>query len=68
LHGLLLAFPDFFDQSYVGFLELIHAVENVILIAIYPVVIIAQRSGKGDSPRSLEFVTVAGKYFVSGAP
>jgi hypothetical protein len=56
------------DQRYVGLLVLIHAVENAILIVIDTAIIIAQRVGKGDSPRSLEFVTVPRKYFVSGAP
>jgi hypothetical protein len=56
------------DQRYVGLLVLIHAVENAILIVIDTAIITAQRVGKGDSPRGLEFVTVPRKYFVSSAP
>ena len=56
------------DQLYVGFLVLIHVVENAILIVIDTVIIIAQRMGKGDSPRTREFVALPSKYFVSGAP
>jgi hypothetical protein len=42
------------DRLYVGFLILIHAVENAILIVIDTVIIIAQCMGKGDSPRTRE--------------
>jgi hypothetical protein len=59
---------DCSDQGYVGTLVLIHVIENATLIIIYTAVIIAQRLGKGDSPRSREFVALPGKYFVSGSP
>jgi hypothetical protein len=47
---------------------LIHIIENATLIVIYTAVMIAQRLGKGDPPRSREFVALPGKYFVSGSP
>ena len=68
MRAVLSTFLDCSDQSYVGTLVLIHVVENATLIVIYTAVIIAQRSGKGDSPRSREFVALPGKYFVSGSP
>jgi hypothetical protein len=64
----LSTFLDCSDQGYVGTLVLIHVIENATLIVIYTAVIIAQRLGKGDSPRSREFVALPGKYFVSGSP
>ena len=64
----LSTFLDCSDQGYVGTLVLIHVIENATLIVIYTVVIIAQRLGKGDSPRSREFVALPGIYFVSGSP
>jgi len=66
--AVLSASLDCSDQSYVGTLVLIHVVENATLIIIYTAVIIAQRLGKGDSPRPREFVAFPGKYFVSGSP
>ena len=68
MRAVLSTFLDCSDQSYVGTLVLIHVVENATLMVIYSAVIIAQRLGKGDSPRSREFVALPGKYFVSGSP
>jgi hypothetical protein len=47
---------------------LIHVIENAALIVINTAVMIAQRLGKGDSPRRREFVALPRKYFVSGSP
>jgi hypothetical protein len=68
MRAVLSTFLDCSDQSYVGTLVLIHVIENAILMGIYTAIIIAQRLGKGDSPRTREFVAVPGKYFVSGSP
>ncbi len=68
MHALLSAPLDCLDQSYVGSLVLIHFIVNAILILIYAAIIIAQRFGKGDSPRTRELVALPGKYFVSGSP
>ena len=65
---MLSASLDCSDQSYVGSLVLIHVIENATLIVIYTAVIITQRLGKGDSPRTREFVALPGKYLVSGSP
>jgi len=68
VHALLSASLDCSDESYVGSLVLIHFIENATLIVICAVIVIAQRLGKGDSPRTREFVALTGKYFVSGSP
>ena len=68
VHALLSASLDCSDQSYVGSLVLIHFIENATLIVICTAIIIAQRLGKGDSPRTREFVALPGIYFVSGSP
>ena len=68
MRAVLSTFLDCSDHSYVGTLVLIHVVENATLIVIYTAVKIAQRLGKGDAPRSREFVALPGKYFVSGSP
>ena len=51
MHAVLSAFLDCSDQSHVGSLVLIHFIENATLIVICAAIIIAQRLGKGDSPR-----------------
>jgi hypothetical protein len=68
MYAVLSPSLDCSDQSYVGTLVLIHVIENATLIVIYTAIIIAQRLGKGDSPRTREFVPLPGKYFVSGSP
>ena len=68
MQAVLSASLDCSDQSYVGSLVLIHVIENATLIVIYTTIMIAQRLGKGNSPRSGEFVAISGKYFVSGSP
>ena len=68
MRAVLSTFLDCSDQSYVGTLVLIHVIENAILMGIYTAIIIAQRLGKGDSPRTREFVALPGIYFVSGSP
>src|SRR6267142_6776908 len=68
MRAVLSTFLDCSDQSYVGTLVLIHVVENATLMVIYTAIIIAQRLGKGDSPRTREFVALPGIYFVSGSP
>ena len=68
MHAVLSPSLDRFDQSYVGSLVLIHVIENATLFVIYGAIIIAQRSGKGDSPWTREFVALPGKYFVSRSP
>ena len=68
VHALLSASLGCSDQSYVGSLVLIHFIENATLIVICAAIIIAQRLGKGDSPRTREFVALPGKYLVSGSP
>jgi len=56
------------DQLYVGLFELIHAVENAILIVIDTAIITAQPAGKLHSSFTREFEAPPGKYFVPGAP
>ena len=51
-HALLSASLDCSDQSHVGSLVLIHFIENATLIVICAAIIIAQRLGKSDTPRT----------------
>jgi len=56
------------DQLYVRPFELIHAVENAVLILIDTAIITAQPAGKLHSSFTREFEAPPGKYFVPGAP